>query len=136
VIDDCYNAAPDSMRVALELLADLPGKRKWAVLGDMKELGPLAPEWHREVGDLAAGMGVTGLITLGQLGHYIAEGGRGASSLDYVAEAASNEEAAALLEQRVSAGDVVLVKGSRAMEMENIVSVLMEPDETAGGHPA
>ncbi len=136
VIDDCYNAAPDSMRVALELLADLPGKRKWAVLGDMKELGPLAPEWHREVGELAAAMGVTGLITLGQLGHYIAEGGRGASSLEYVSEAASNEEAAGLLKQRVSAGDVVLVKGSRAMEMEHIVSALMEPDETAKDRPA
>jgi UDP-N-acetylmuramoyl-tripeptide--D-alanyl-D-alanine ligase len=136
VIDDCYNAAPDSMRVALELLADLPGKRKWAVLGDMKELGPLAPEWHREVGELAAAMGVTGLITLGQLGHYIAEGGRGASSLEYVSEAASNEDAAGLLKQRVSAGDVVLVKGSRAMEMENIVSALMEPDETAKDRPA
>jgi UDP-N-acetylmuramyl pentapeptide synthase len=124
------------MRVALELLADLPGKRKWAVLGDMKELGPLAPEWHREVGDLAAGMGLTGLITLGQLGRYIAEGGRGASSLEHVAEAASNEEAASLLKQHLSAGDVVLVKGSRVMEMERIVNLLMQPEESAGGRGA
>ena len=54
VIDDSYNAAPDSMRVALELLEDVPARRKWAVLGDMKELGPMAPEWHREVGEMAA----------------------------------------------------------------------------------
>jgi UDP-N-acetylmuramoyl-tripeptide--D-alanyl-D-alanine ligase len=136
VIDDCYNAAPDSMRVALELLADLPGERKWAALGDMKELGPLAPDWHREIGELAAGMGVTGLITLGELGHYIAEGGSAAASLSYVAEAGSNEEAADMLRQRVSPGDVVLVKGSRAMQMEEIVNALMRPGEAAGGDPS
>ncbi len=132
VIDDCYNAAPDSMRVALELLADLPAARRWAVLGDMKELGPLAPEWHREVGDLAAGIGLAGLITLGELGRYIAEGGRGASTIELIVEAASNDEAADLVKRRVSAGDVVLVKGSRAMKMEQIVSLLTRPGETAG----
>lgn len=123
VINDSYNAAPDSMRVALELLADLPGKRKWAVLGDMKELGPMTAEWHREVGELAAALRVAGLVTVGELGHYIAEGAR--SGLSDVTEAADNAAAAREVDQRIQAGDVVLVKGSRAMRMEEIVRVLL-----------
>ena len=133
VIDDCYNAAPDSMRVALELLADLPGERKWAVLGDMKELGPLAPDWHRDVGGLAAGIGLAGLITLGELGHYIAEGARARASVEHVIEAEDNDNAAEILMTRVSPGDVVLVKGSRAMKMEATVSRLLQPQAPARG---
>lgn len=128
VIDDSYNAAPDSMRVALELLADLPGNRKWAVLGDMKELGPMAAEWHREIGELAASLRLAGLITVGDLGQHVAEGALGAKpgmSPGHVMEAADNAEAAALTRERVSLGDVVLVKGSRAMKMEEIVRSLL-----------
>jgi len=129
VIDDSYNAAPDSMRVALELLADLPGNRKWAVLGDMKELGPMAAEWHREIGELAASLRLAGLITVGDLGHHVAEGAVGVKpgmGSGHVMEAADNAEAAALMLERVSLGDVVLVKGSRAMKMEEIVRSLLE----------
>ncbi len=127
VIDDCYNAAPDSMRVALELLADLPGRRKWAVLGDMRELGPMAADWHRELGEFAASLGLAGLITLGDLGRHIAEGARGGPSCDDITEAGDNREAVHMLGERLSAGDVVLVKGSRVMKMEEIVHALMEP---------
>ncbi|MFB3881603.1 MAG: UDP-N-acetylmuramoyl-tripeptide--D-alanyl-D-alanine ligase [Armatimonadota bacterium] len=126
VIDDSYNAAPDSMRAALELLEDLPGKRKWAVLGDMKELGPMAPEWHREIGEQAAASGIAGLVALGELGHYIAEGARRDLGPDEVIEASGNAEAAAALLPRLQPGDVVLVKGSRAMGMEQIVARLLE----------
>ncbi len=129
VIDDSYNAAPDSMRVALELLADLPGGRKWAVLGDMKELGPLAVEWHREVGELAASVGVTGLITVGELGHYVAAAARVHLPSSAVVEAEDNAEAVALVRERVSPGDVVLVKGSRAMEMDEIARSLIGSPE-------
>jgi len=125
VIDDCYNAAPESMRVALELLADLPGERKWAVLGDMKELGPLGVEWHREVGELAATLGLAGLIAVGELGRQIAEGARGRLAQGEVVEAADNEAAAAAVTERVRPGDVVLVKGSRAMKMEEVVRMLL-----------
>lgn len=128
VIDDCYNAAPDSMRVALELLADLPGRDKWALLGDMKELGPLSPDWHRELGELAAELGVTGLIALGELGHYIAEGARTALPSENVLEAADNAEAAAIAADLLAAGDIVLVKGSRAMKMEEVVERLLRPE--------
>jgi len=125
VINDCYNAAPDSMRVALELLADLPGRRKWAVLGDMKELGALAAEWHREVGAVAASLGLAGLVTVGELGAEIAAGARAAGLAD-AEPAADNAAAAAAIAARLGAGDVVLVKGSRAMKMEEIVARLLE----------
>ncbi len=128
VIDDCYNAAPDSMRVALELLADLPGRDKWAVLGDMKELGPLSPEWHREVGELAGDLGLAGVITLGELGHFIAEGAQSDLPAEKVLEAPDNAEAAQMVADLLAAGDVVLVKGSRAMKMEEIVERLLRPE--------
>ena len=134
IIDDCYNAAPDSMRVALELLADLPGGRKWAVLGDMKELGPMAAEWHREVGESAASLGLTGLVTVGELARHVAEGARAGLSSGRVFEAGDNEKAVRIIADRLSAGDVVLVKGSRAMKMEAIVRRLEEPSgEGEGG---
>lgn len=126
VVDDCYNAAPDSMRVALELLADLPGGRKWAVLGDMKELGPLATEWHREVGELAAALGLAGVVTVGELGREIARGARGGLPAGAVVEAEDNASAAAAARARLAPCDVVLVKGSRAMQMEEVVKALLE----------
>ncbi len=128
VIDDCYNAAPDSMRVAMELLADLPGRDKWAVLGDMKELGPLSPEWHQEVGELAGDLGLAGVITLGELGHFIAKGAQADLPAEKVLEASDNAEAAQMVADLLAAGDVVLVKGSRAMKMEEIVERLLRPE--------
>ncbi len=135
VIDDCYNAAPDSMRVALELLGELPGGRKWAVLGDMKELGPLADDWHREVGDIASDHGLAGLITLGRLGHCIAEAARERSVVPEVIEAADSEDAARVLAEALAPGDVVLVKGSRAMKMEQIVRRLLAAGGSHGRRP-
>jgi len=134
IIDDCYNAAPDSMRVALELLADLAGGGKWAVLGDMKELGPMAAEWHREVGESAGGLELAGLVTVGELARHIAAGARERLSSNRVIEASDNEEVVRIIADRLSAGDVVLVKGSRAMKMEEIVRRLEEPSgEGKGG---
>jgi len=124
VVDDSYNAAPDSMRAALDLLADLPGNRKWAVLGDMKELGDASIDAHHEVGRSVAEAGLTGLVTVGELSHHIAEGAREAG-LAEVKEATDNATAAELIAPRLATGDVVLVKGSRAMQMEEIVAALL-----------
>jgi len=124
VIDDSYNAAPDSMRAALELLMDLPGERKWAVLGDMKELGKMTVAWHHQIGELAAAMGVAGLVTVGALGRHIADGARPGMAGREVIEAENNGDAAREIASRVKPGDVVLVKGSRAMRMEEIVHAL------------
>lgn len=124
VIDDSYNASPDSMRAALDLLADVPGKRKWAALGDMKELGPLSSDWHHEIGQAAGELGLTGLVTVGELARSIAQGARELDSSLASYETNDNETAAKWLLERIEAGDVVLVKGSRAMKMEEIVSKL------------
>jgi UDP-N-acetylmuramyl pentapeptide synthase len=113
------------MRAALELLEDMPGERKWAVLGDMRELGPLAPEWHREIGELAGASGIAGLLTVGELGQYLAEGARRLLAGDQVIETGSNSEAVAALLAQLAPGDIVLVKGSRLMRMEDIVSQLL-----------
>lgn len=131
VVDDSYNAAPDSVRAALALLTDLPGNRKWAVLGDMKELGDATLEEHHEIGRAAAEAGLAGLITVGELGRHIAEGAREAGLADVV-EAADNAEARARIASRLAAGDVALVKGSRAMQMEEIVAGLLAVER--GGH--
>ena len=124
VIDDSYNAAPDSMRAALSLLMDTPGKRKWAVLGDMRELGDGTVEQHHEIGWFVGELGLAGLVTVGELGRHIAEGAREAG-VKVVCEAADNAAAAAELKAQLAAGDAVLVKGSRAMQMEEIVAELL-----------
>lgn len=132
VINDCYNAAPDSMRVALELLMDLPGRAKWAALGDMRELGAMAAEWHREVGELAGRLGLSGLVGVGEMGRLIADGARAYLGGDRVVGVESNAAAAELLRERLGPGDVVLVKGSRLMQMEEIVSALVAEREGGG----
>ena len=124
VLDDSYNAAPDSMRAALAVLAELPATRRWAVLGDMRELGDAAVEQHLALGREVAATGIAGLVTVGELGRYIGEGAREAD-LATVVETESNAAALAALLARVAPGDAVLVKGSRVMQMEDIVSALL-----------
>ena len=124
VIDDCYNAAPDSMRAALALLIDTPAQRRWAVLGDMRELGDAAVEQHHELGCWVGKLGLAGLVTVGELGRHIGEGAHEAG-LKTVTEAPDNATAAADLKARLAPGDAVLVKGSRAMLMEEIVAAFL-----------
>jgi UDP-N-acetylmuramoyl-tripeptide--D-alanyl-D-alanine ligase len=132
VLDDSYNAAPDSMRAAHAMLADLPAARRWAVLGDMKELGDATIEQHHVLGHEVAATGIAGLVTVGELGRYIGEGAREAG-LATVVETEDNAAAAAALLARVAPGDAVLVKGSRAMQMEAIVNALLAR-EGGGAH--
>ncbi len=126
VINDCYNANPASMKAAIGLLHELgAGARTIAVLGDMLELGPNAPEWHREVGGYVAQQGIQYLIACGALGQGIAEGARGAGmAADRVQEATDAEAAAHLLTTLLRDGDVLLLKGSRGMRMEQILEAL------------
>ena len=120
VINDCYNANPLSMRAALDDLASHHAEgRRVAVLGDMLELGPAEREHHREIGAYAASAGVELLVTVGP---------RAAAMLDTfdgesyaVLDAA---EAAALMPELVSAGDVVLVKASRGVGLEVVTEAL------------
>jgi UDP-N-acetylmuramoyl-tripeptide--D-alanyl-D-alanine ligase len=124
VLDDCYNASPASVEAALELLADLGARRKVAILGDMLELGPTAPELHRAVGEEAGSVGLDLLITVGDLGRSIAEGARAVMPAESVRWARSNDEAAAWALEALGPGDIVLVKASRAMAFERITERL------------
>lgn len=123
VINDAYNANPDSMKSALAVLMQRKGNRKIAVLGDMYELGKYEEESHREVGRAAAEQEVDYLIAVGSLGRLIGESAKEAGCR--VALAETNEQAVQILQQYVASGDVVLVKGSRGMQMEQIVQNLM-----------
>jgi UDP-N-acetylmuramoyl-tripeptide--D-alanyl-D-alanine ligase len=126
LIDDSYNANPQSLRVALESLVRCRGSgRALAVLGDMGELGARAEEAHREAGRWVAELGIDFLFALGELSPLVAEGaaafGMEASRIraDREHQALSRAVRAVLC-----AGDWVLVKGSRAMKMEGVVEAL------------
>lgn len=122
VIDDSYNASPDSMRSALDVLSTRRTEgRRVAVLADMLELGAYAEEGHFEVGRCAREKGVDLLLAVGPLSKAIAEG-YGAGALWF----ATNAEALACLREKLSHGDAVLVKGSRGMHTEEIAEALKE----------
>jgi UDP-N-acetylmuramoyl-tripeptide--D-alanyl-D-alanine ligase len=113
LINDSYNANPASMRAALEHLAEHEG-RKVAVLGDMAELGPNAPEYHRAVGELVRSLGIDAVLSVGELAR------------DYGGEHAEDAaEAAEKATGLVQPGDVVLVKGSRAVGLEVVAEALI-----------
>jgi UDP-N-acetylmuramoyl-tripeptide--D-alanyl-D-alanine ligase len=112
LINDAYNANPTSMRAALEHLAAHSG-RKVAILGEMAELGPTAPDYHREVGELVSELGIEVVLGVGELARDY--GG------EWVADAADAAERAPEL---VQPGDVVLVKGSRAVGLEVVAEAL------------
>ncbi len=125
ILDDTYNASPASMIAALNLLADLNG-RKIAVLGDMLELGEYEEEGHSMVGLRAIDVADL-LITVGMLGSRIAtEALKNGMPQERVKICGSNEEAVAYLNAVVQPGDMILVKGSRGLHMEDIVNALMQ----------
>ncbi len=126
IINDCYNANPASMKAALSLLTGLAaGGRTIAVLGDMLELGPETQALHRDVGAYLAGLGVSDLIACGVLGRSLAEGAREAGlAHDHIMEAPDAGAAAEILKKVVQPGDVVLVKASRGMKMEQVIESL------------
>ncbi len=123
IIDDSYNASPASTLAALNLLSELAG-RKIAVLGDMLELGSFEERGHRLVGRRAAEI-VDKLVTVGERACTIAQEAL-ASGMDKgdVFSLEENEEAVKLLRTLIEEGDLILIKGSRGMEMEKIVAKL------------
>jgi len=123
LLDDTYNASPESMLAALNLLDEMEG-RKIAVLGDMLELGPYERQGHELVGLRAAQVAGV-LLTLGQRGHMIAEAARKAGlRKSLVLEFEELEPIVEWLEANLSANDSVLVKGSHGLRMERIVNAL------------
>jgi UDP-N-acetylmuramoyl-tripeptide--D-alanyl-D-alanine ligase len=126
IVNDCYNANPASMKAALTLLAQWsPARERVAVLGDMLELGRETQQMHREVGQFLATLPLSRLIVCGELGREISAGARQAGMPDSaIVEMPDVTTAAEWLKKTVGKGDVVLVKASRGMKMEQIVQVL------------
>jgi len=122
IINDSYNANPDSVKAALALLAGRAGKRKIAVLGDMLELGPQSPELHADIGRQVAAAGIDLLLATGPMSAYTVDAARYAG-LNAVCARHFNgqEELADCLDFLLHDGDVALVKGSRGMELEEVV---------------
>ncbi len=124
VVNDAYNANPESMRAALRALAAMSaGRRSWAVLGEMAELGPAAGAEHAAVGALVAQTGVDRLVVVGTRAEGIAGGAAGAGLEPR--RVADVEAAVSLLRSELAAGDVVLVKASRAAGLERVAEGLL-----------
>jgi UDP-N-acetylmuramoyl-tripeptide--D-alanyl-D-alanine ligase len=128
VIDDTYNANPDSVRAAIDVLA-ARGAPRWLVLGDMGEVGQDGPAYHREIGDYARAMGIDRLLAAGDAAAdaVAAFGERGRHY-------ASVEALAADLAATAPAEATVLVKGSRFMRMERVVAALAGNAAPGGAH--
>jgi UDP-N-acetylmuramoyl-tripeptide--D-alanyl-D-alanine ligase len=124
LLDDTYNASPESTLAALNLLDELEG-RKVAVLGDMLELGPYERTGHEMVGVRASEVADL-LVTIGERGHLIAESARNLNPALEIEEFEESVGALEFLKPRLSSGDAVLIKGSRGMNMDIIVSSLEE----------
>jgi UDP-N-acetylmuramoyl-tripeptide--D-alanyl-D-alanine ligase len=125
VIDDTYNANPDSMRAAIDVLAALPGYRIF-VMGDMGETGESAGQLHDEIGGYAKSRGIDTLFALGDLAATSAHNfGSGASHFVKV------EQLVAALRPELASDVTVLVKGSRFMRMERVVNAITEKQNAA-----
>ena len=125
ILDDTYNANPQSMRAAISVLADSKGGRKTAILGDMLELGPFAPALHSGVGEYLGAVGIDCLVAVGRLAEHIAQGARDAG-VPTVFHCRTREEAKAVLPQVVGPDCTILLKGSRGMKLEELTAKLLE----------
>ena len=127
ILDDCYNANPASMNAALSALASAAGEgRRFAILGDMLELGPGAEAAHRELGRAAGGQArLAGLAAVGQFAPLVVSEARAAGlTAERAVVATSPEAAAAVLASWTTAGDWILVKASRGLRLERAVEAL------------
>jgi UDP-N-acetylmuramoyl-tripeptide--D-alanyl-D-alanine ligase len=131
LIDDCYNSNPEALAAALESAAELAAergrKRRVAIVGDMRELGPEAPAFHRAAGRRAAELGFELVVAVGPLAGETAAGACGVKTEALPDAAAAADWAAG----HVAAGDLVLVKGSRGIGLERVVERLLG----GGGEP-
>ena len=130
VIEDCYNASPDSMRAALQTLGKLAVHHRYAVLGAMLELGDYAKEAHTQVGKMAAENGIDGVLAYGADAAYIVEAAKQAG-LENARLFDTKESLAQSLAQQVQPGDGVLFKGSRGMHLEDVMHTVYERWEKA-----
>lgn len=123
IVNDAYNASPASMRVAIKTASEIYRGRLIAVLGDMLELGDISEAVHREIGTELAEHNFDTLITLGELGKFIAAGARDAG-LKNVYTFYTHEDAAKKILELVRDGDTILFKASHVMHMEKIIELI------------
>ena len=130
LIEDCYNASPESMSAALDVLADTAKGGKIAVLGDMRELGEYSSALHRAVGKKAAEIGVGKLVTIGSLAKEIAVGaeedGMPRGNITEITDYGDAQAAANIIKPLICDGDTVLIKASRALSLERISKLIRE----------
>lgn len=124
VIEDCYNASPDSMKAALSVLRELPNAHKIALLGDMLELGSASEEGHRQTGVWAADAGVQTLLAYGPRSAAMAEAAKqkGVTTV----HCQTKQEVLQYLRQCVHPGDALLAKASHAMALEDLLREFYE----------
>jgi UDP-N-acetylmuramoyl-tripeptide--D-alanyl-D-alanine ligase len=122
ILDETYNAAPEAMLAALQLLADTPGKRKIAVLGAMKELGERSQQWHQRVGETVRKLNLDGLLVLvdGQDAEAIAKSAEGIPAECF----ATHADLVARLKTFVQAGDRLLFKAAHSVGLDRVVNQL------------
>jgi UDP-N-acetylmuramoyl-tripeptide--D-alanyl-D-alanine ligase len=127
IIDDSYNAAPDSMKEALALLKRFPGPHKMAVLGDMRELGSMTDQAHEEIGTLAGQLGLDHLFTVGPNGRIMAEAAKAAGmNADTILSFDSADEAKKVVQEILKPETVVLIKGSQnTIRLEKVTKEIM-----------
>lgn len=125
VIEDCYNASPDSQKAGLNSLCRIAKQRKIAVLGDMLELGEYSEEAHRTVGEYAAECGVDLLYTFGKESEYMADSAKNSGMKSVCSFTDKGELTEALLGE-IKAGDTILFKASRGMRLEEIFEKIYE----------
>ncbi len=127
IIDDTYNAAPSSMKAAIDVLCDISAnRRRWAILGDMLELGEWAEEAHKKIGRLVSKLGIEYMVGIGSLAKWYIEGvnedpsGRTVTKLFSTAA-----EAKPYIKALIQKGDVLLIKGSRMMKLDVLAKELI-----------
>ncbi len=126
IINDAYNANPDSMKIAISTLANLSSNgKKIAVIGDMLELGQYSQKVHREVGEAIAQADISDLFTIGKMAKYVAIGAvKNGFDRKRIFIAENKKEIVDKLVNNIKKDDVLLIKGSRAMKMEEIIKNL------------
>ncbi len=125
VLDDTYNANPASMHVALDTLSKMAnGSRRVVILGDMLELGAYSPDLHRRVGEEVTRVGASVFIAVGERAEEMVSGARSVQNPPYCVCYPDSSSAACHVDEWLRAGDVVLVKGSRGVQMEHVVEAI------------
>ncbi len=130
ILNDTYNASPDSVRAAIDVLKSRKAGRHVAVLADMNELGGDSGQYHSEIGRYAADSGIDLLITVGEKAARIAEGASGRMNEEHICSFDTSESFLKQSGKLIRPGDLILIKGSHGMAMDRVARRLAEAAET------